>query len=244
MGTPSPTHAEHVGSRLREARIRAGISQTEVARRAGLSISFVRLVERGKSDISLARLLRWTTIFGIPVADIVAEPTADDIEIVTPADRVLVPSREAGVQFWLLSLGGNRLIEPAIFELAHGAHMRHPVSYDGEEAAFVLRGRVQLRFGDRQILLNEGDAVYYSSSLPRTYANVGRGPASVLVTTTNPRVGHTALPANGEPGERSRPMAIQGATAPVAPDAAQKLAPDPKTRSRSTRGSATAPDGL
>jgi transcriptional regulator with XRE-family HTH domain len=234
MEAPSPTHAEHVGNRLREARIRAGISQTEVARRAGLSISFVRLVERGKSDISLARLLRWTTIFGIPVADIVAEPTADDIEIVTPADRVLVPSREAGVQFWLLSLGGNRLIEPAIFDLAHGAQMRHPVSYEGEEAAFVLRGRVQLRIGDREILLNEGDAVYYSSSSPRTYANVGRGPASVLVTTTNPRVGHTALPVPvPEPAERPRTQA-QGAAAPAGTDGAR---PDsgPKERARATR---------
>jgi transcriptional regulator with XRE-family HTH domain len=229
MEAPSPTHAEHVGNRLREARIRAGISQTEVARRAGLSISFVRLVERGKSDISLARLLRWTTIFGIPVADIVAEPTADDIEIVTPGDRVLVPSREAGVQFWLLSLGGNRLIEPAIFELAHGAQMRHPVSYDGEEAAFVLRGRVQLRIGDRDIPLNEGDAVYYSSSSPRTYANVGRGPASVLVTTTNPRVGHTALPtAASEPGDLSLPGAIQDAAAPAAPAASDPTGRPPR----------------
>lgn len=234
MQTPS-SHAEHVGNRLREARIRAGLTQTEVAKRAGLSISFVRLVERGKSDISLARLLRWTTIFGIPVADIVTEPIADDIEIVTPAERVLVPSREAGVHFWLLSLGGNRLIEPAIFDLAHGAQMRRAVSYDGEEAAFVLRGRVSLWVGDRQIHLNEGDAVYYSSSAPHRYANEGRGPASVLVTTTNPRVGHTALPASGpEAGERSLPSAFQGADAP--PEKDRGKPPSRKGRPRKARG--------
>jgi uncharacterized RmlC-like cupin family protein len=112
--------------------------------------------------------------------------------------------------------------------------MRHPVSYEGEEAAFVLRGRVQLRIGDREILLNEGDAVYYSSSSPRTYANVGRGPASVLVTTTNPRVGHTALPVPvPEPAERPRTQA-QGAAAPAGTDGAR---PDsgPKERARATR---------
>jgi transcriptional regulator with XRE-family HTH domain len=198
--TPSTEkpHTRLVGERLRAARLGAGMTQAEVARRAGVSLSFVRLVESGKSDISLSRLLKWTTIFGLPVAELFTEAQGDDLVVVRPDERVEVPSREAGVRFLLLSPGGNHDMEPAIFELASGAEMQRTLTHQGEETAYVLTGRIQIWVGDRVALLERGDSVYYRSQLPHRFANPGSEPASILVTTTHPQLHRRLWPTDGD----------------------------------------------
>src|SRR5579883_1658123 len=53
-----------VGEILRRLRKRRGLSLRQVADLSGLSVSFLRAVERGESDISLGRLARVARIFG------------------------------------------------------------------------------------------------------------------------------------------------------------------------------------
>ena len=186
--TEESDHSGHprVSEKLREARTRAGLTQAEVAERSGLSLSFIRLVESGRSDISLSRLLKWTTIFGLPVADLFSEEEPTDVTIVHSDERVEVPSRESGVRFFLLSSGGDHDLEPAIFELARGAQMHRELRHDGEETAFVLHGNVRLSVAGGDYLLETGDNAYYRSNLPHRFANAGEGPAALLVTTTHP----------------------------------------------------------
>ncbi len=180
-------HARVVGERLRAARVRAGLTQAEVAAKSGLSLSFVRLVESGRSDISLSRLLKWTALFGLPVAELVSDSTSDDVVIVRPAERVEVPLEDTGVRFLLLSHGDDHEIEPAVFELAPGAAMQRPLTHRGEETAYVLRGQVRLWVGADQYTLGEGDCAYYSSQLPHRFSNASsREPACLHVTTTHP----------------------------------------------------------
>lgn len=193
-------HVQVVGERLRAARQKAGLTQAEVAKRAGLSLSFVRLVESGKSDISLSRLLKWTTIFGLPVAELFTDAQAgNDVVVVRSTERVEVPSREAGVRFLLLSPGGNHDMEPALFELASGAVMHRTLTHEGEETAYVLRGHVRLWVGEQELVLSEGDNVYYRSQSPHRFANAGRGPASLLVTTTHPQLHSRVWPSDIAP---------------------------------------------
>ena len=172
---------------MRAARLAAGISQAEVARRADLSVSFVRLVESGQSDISLSRLLRWSTLFELPTADLFAEPDRSEVLIVKPSQRLKVPTGERGVRFELLTPARNLEIEPGIFLLAPGSRMSRPLVHKGEETAYVLNGIVQLSVGERTYRLRAADAAYYRSDVPHSYANMStKDPAEVLVTTTHP----------------------------------------------------------
>lgn len=181
------TTAQHrVGGRLRLARLRAGLTQAEVADRTGLSISFVRLVESGRSDISLSRLLRWTTLFRLPVAELFAEPSHEEVTVVRPPDRLQVPSGERGIRFELLTTGADLDLEPAIFHLAPRAEMQRPLTHEGDETAFVLQGKVRIWVGASERLLEVGDSACYSSRSPHRFGNGGDGPAELYVTTTHP----------------------------------------------------------
>ncbi len=63
-----------LGTRLRQLRKSRGVSLAEVAEGTGISASFLSMVEKGKSDITVSRLMRLVHWFGVSIADLVQEP--------------------------------------------------------------------------------------------------------------------------------------------------------------------------
>jgi transcriptional regulator with XRE-family HTH domain len=59
------------GARVRAARLRAGLSQEELAHRAGLDRTYVSGVERGRRNISLANICRVAAALDIDPAVLV-----------------------------------------------------------------------------------------------------------------------------------------------------------------------------
>ena len=54
-----------IGSRLKQARKKAGITQQELAEKANLSVAFISRIERGSSQINLKRLSEFCKILGV-----------------------------------------------------------------------------------------------------------------------------------------------------------------------------------
>jgi DNA-binding XRE family transcriptional regulator len=52
-----------LGGRIREMRALHGMSRRELARRSGLSERFVALIETGRGNVSIVRLLRIALVF-------------------------------------------------------------------------------------------------------------------------------------------------------------------------------------
>jgi transcriptional regulator with XRE-family HTH domain len=55
-GAPDRTPSANLGTRLRQARLRAGITVRELARQLGVSASFISQLENGKSQPSVSTL--------------------------------------------------------------------------------------------------------------------------------------------------------------------------------------------
>lgn len=60
------------GETFRAERLKAGLSQEELANRAGLDRTYVGGVERGERNVSLVNLVRLARALGISVADLLA----------------------------------------------------------------------------------------------------------------------------------------------------------------------------
>ena len=54
-----------IGSRLKDARLRAHLTQQELAEKTNLSVAFISRVERGSSHINLKRLTQICEILGV-----------------------------------------------------------------------------------------------------------------------------------------------------------------------------------
>src|SRR5437870_657833 len=68
--TSSTTTFTSVGSALRKVRTARNLSLSEVADATGISTSFLSLVEKDRSDITIGRLVRLIDFYGISITDL------------------------------------------------------------------------------------------------------------------------------------------------------------------------------
>ncbi len=80
-----------LGPRLRELRQRRGLSIKEAASQAGLSASFLSLVEREQSDLAMNRLMRLLQIYRASLTELVT-PAAPPSEVVRFGEEARVHS--------------------------------------------------------------------------------------------------------------------------------------------------------
>lgn len=66
------TDLKQFGQRVRELRLAAGMSQEDLADRAGLHRTYIGGIERGERNIGLLNVFRLAGTFGISVADLFA----------------------------------------------------------------------------------------------------------------------------------------------------------------------------
>ena len=160
-------------SRLRSLRRTAGLSLEEVAARAHLSPSTVSRVETGKRTISLDVLVPLAAALQVDMDSLLARPGDEDV-VIRP-----VANRSARRTTWTLSrpTGATQAVKMRLEPTTAATEQRvHP----GYDWFFVLEGRVRLRLGERNILVNTGDAAEFATMTPHAFEAVD-GPAELIM---------------------------------------------------------------
>jgi transcriptional regulator with XRE-family HTH domain len=67
---PERTYLQELGLRLKLQRVKAGLTQEQLADRASLHRTFVGLVERGESGLSVERLVDMAEALGVEPAEL------------------------------------------------------------------------------------------------------------------------------------------------------------------------------
>ena len=162
-----------VRTRLRSLRQTLGLSLDELATRANISPSTISRIETGKRTISLDVLLPLATALQVDL-DALLDVRRDDDVVIRP-----MPNRSGGRTTWLLSRPtGTTLAAKMRLEPTKRAPQQkvHP----GRDWFFVLEGRVRLWLGDRQILVETGEAAEFATMTPHAFQAVD-GPAELIV---------------------------------------------------------------
>jgi transcriptional regulator with XRE-family HTH domain len=170
-----------LGPKLRSLRRERGLSLTEVAEATRISSSFLSLVENGKNDLTVARLIRLVAYYGVAVSDLLPEDTVDQPEILRSDQQRRMPSRSEKLELYLLAHDGNRAMTPVMMTYEPGGGTNEFLSYESEQWVYVLEGSLAVSFeGDDSVVLEVGDSAYFSAKRPHKYQNVGDGPARSL----------------------------------------------------------------
>lgn len=178
-----------LGTRLRHLRRARGVSLADVAEGTGISPSFLSMVEKGKSDITISRLMRLVHWFGVSVADLVQEPNSSPVQIVRADSRRSVRLADERISIQMLAPDGHHAMLPVINVYDEGGGMVDSTRHDGEEFVHVLEGRVELTVASGEpIVLEPGDSAYYRSDVPHSFRNAGVGVARFFGVTTPPNL--------------------------------------------------------
>jgi mannose-6-phosphate isomerase-like protein (cupin superfamily) len=141
----------------------------------------VRLVESGRSDVSIGRLIRITKLLDVSVSQLIDDEKSSEITVIHPDTRVRLPVREPGVQVELLSPAGVSSIEPAILTLDGGVAMRKAMFHRGLELLYVLTGRIRLIVGKSQEDLESGDTAFYAGTVPHRLVNTSATETAIVL---------------------------------------------------------------
>lgn len=179
-----------IGEKLRALRLKKKIGLVELGRHTGLSAAMLSKVERGKLFPTLPTLLRIALVFGVGLEYFFADDRRRHVlGIVRRGERKRFPERPDGkdVSFFFEPLdfaAVERKLNAYYAEfqrLPDGKARTH--HHSGVEFLSVLRGKLELRIGAVEHILNFGDSIYFDSSLPHSYRRVSRNPCSAMVVT-------------------------------------------------------------
>jgi transcriptional regulator with XRE-family HTH domain len=182
--------AGSLATHLRALRRSRGLTLAQLAAGTKISKSFLSLLEAGKSDITVGRLMRLADFYRINVSEILPEISSPDVVAVgRKGDWQLLASPSEGIRDYLLTPDAKRAMLPFIGVFDPGGKNREYAEHEGEEFAYVLEGTFSLKIEGREpILLNEGDTVYFPAHLPHAYSNNAKRQSRLLCIVTPPHV--------------------------------------------------------
>ena len=174
-----------IGERIRNLRQLSNLTQEELAERAGLTKGFISQIERDQTSISLDSLVKMLEALDENISDFFQEASQEKIAY-REKDRVAI-EKEKIEKFELLVPGStNRRLEPILLTLRKGEATPKEKPHEGEEFGFVLRGRVNLRFGREVLKLKKGECFYLSAEKEHWIHNSGSREAVILWMSSPP----------------------------------------------------------
>jgi len=170
--TPIAEALDRVGPRLRRIRDQRGLTLSEAAQSTGISKSTLSRLENGQRRPSLELLLPLAQAYRVPIDDLVGAPEVGDPRIRLKPRRVngrtvLPLTRPGGIQAWKIVIPRTQ-------------SQPQPRTHDGFEWLYVLSGRMRLILGQRDLVLDAGEAADFDTQVPHWFGSTGDGPAEVL----------------------------------------------------------------
>jgi transcriptional regulator with XRE-family HTH domain len=176
-----------VGAHLKAVRQMYGLSQRELAKRAGVTNGLISLIEQNRVSPSVSSLKK--VLDGIPMAladfftlDLGGKPQVFFLrEELTNIGTTSIELRLVGAR--LAKRGMSILHERYAPNADTGEEM---LTHAGEQGGVIVRGRIELTVGGESRVLGAGDAYYFKSSMPHRFRNVGREECEIVSATTPP----------------------------------------------------------
>jgi transcriptional regulator with XRE-family HTH domain len=181
------TMSINVGAHLKAVRQMYGLSQRELAKRAGVTNGLISLIEQNRVSPSVSSLKK--VLDGVPMglADFFTLDLAAASQVFFPREELT----DIGTGSVALKLVGGRSSQRSMSILheryAPGADTgEEMLTHRGEEGGVVVRGRIELSVGGDARVLGPGDAYYFKSSLPHRFRNVGREECEIVSASSPP----------------------------------------------------------
>ncbi|MFI0400459.1 MAG: cupin domain-containing protein [Thiolinea sp.] len=175
-----------LGARLRYVRQAAGLSQRELAKRAGMTNAAISVIENNQSSPSVASLKKVLEVIPLSLTDFFALETPAEYKIFFQSEE-LVPITQGAVHY--RQVGDMRYHNLQILHERYtpGADTgRSMLQHESEEGGIILEGMIELTVGERKTILKAGDAYLFDSRQPHRFRNIGKTDCVIVSACTPP----------------------------------------------------------
>jgi transcriptional regulator with XRE-family HTH domain len=172
-----------IGVRIKDLRTHQRITLKELAKRTGLTTSFLSQLERDLTSPSVSSLEKIAQALNAKIGYFFEREEGKELIFIKKGLGKKVIDKEKNISCETLASGFlNIKMQPQVFTLGVGAELTEDLMRaEGEKFGMVLKGKVELLCNSEKLILEEGDSIYCAySQKPKRLINVDKREAKFL----------------------------------------------------------------
>ena len=179
-----------VGERIRTYREKLDMSVYDLAQRSGVDEKLVNAIEKGEVMPALGVITKISRALGQRLGTFMDDQYVADPIIVRYSERKeeTANSRDGAkghYHYYPLGKGkSDRHMEPLFIRIEEDEE-KAMSTHEGEEFMVVVHGKIIVRYGKEEYILERGDSVYYNSVVSHFIGAID-GPAEILAVLYSP----------------------------------------------------------
>ena len=182
----------NIGAKIKKLRLAKKLTLQAVARETGFSPALISQIENNNVSPPIATLSKIAKFFDVKIGMFFTEDEEESrYEVVRTGERKLIPrvisraGTNQGYSYESLSFRKqSKKMEPFLLSVTEKASEENTYSHDGEEFLYVMTGTAELILDNERITLEEGDCVYFDSSLKHRLLSKDGTEVQVLAVVT------------------------------------------------------------
>jgi transcriptional regulator with XRE-family HTH domain len=163
---------DQIGLRIRKLRLERNLTQQQLADEAGLTKGYLSKIENSKSAPPVSTLINLSKALGVNIdAFFSKEIPSTSYTLVKKSDRLAMARQGASFGYSYEHLAPkfpNRQMDPFILTILPEVEHTDKFQHKGQELFLILEGRVSFVIGEEQLVLEEGDCLYFDSGIPHS----------------------------------------------------------------------------
>ncbi|MDY0266277.1 MAG: XRE family transcriptional regulator [Methanimicrococcus sp.] len=171
-----------IANRIKELREVSDVLPEEVAAHLDISVETYLDYENSKADIPASQLLEIANYFKIDMSLLLTgESPRMNVFTVTRNNKGVSVERRSQYKYQALTekfIG--KKIEPFIVTAEPKKDEPTLHSHSGQEFNYILEGSLKIYIHNNEVILNEGDSIYFDSSYPHAMKALNEKPAKFL----------------------------------------------------------------
>jgi transcriptional regulator with XRE-family HTH domain len=160
-----------LGEKLKAVRMEKNMTLEEVAKKSSLTKSFISQIELNKTSPSITSLMRVASALEIRLTDLFREDSPVEDVLVKKEKRDSYYNTKTKLTIELLSTRfPDQKMEPIYFH-GEGRAETDAITRVGQEFVYILKGKIKLIIDQKVYVAEEGDTLYFDSSIPHSWEN-------------------------------------------------------------------------
>lgn len=173
-----------IAMRMREVREVCEISVEEVAEALSITPEEYLVYESGEKDLSISIMSEFCSFMNMDMTQLLTgkSPKLRQYTVVRAGEGIGTDRNKAYKYQNLAYNFVKRKMDPYLIEVEPSDSDEIPLSnHKGHEYHYCLEGQFKMQIGDHELIIGEGDSVYFDSSSLHGMKALGNKPAKILV---------------------------------------------------------------
>ncbi|MGD6818574.1 helix-turn-helix domain-containing protein [Metabacillus sp. 84] len=174
-----------IGKKIKNLRLKSGLTQGELGERTDLSKGYISQLERDLSSPSLDTFFNILEVLGCSPEKFFH--AGDDVQKVVYAEeeQTEYKDEEKGYSIrWLVPESNEKEMDPIILSFEEKGEFKQFEASSSETFGYVLKGRVSIRIGTRSYQAEAGESIYFSASDSHQFINDFSGETEIILVAT------------------------------------------------------------